>query len=98
MPRVARIKSSTGIYHLITSSINPQNLSSCADDYERFLNTLTRHCPKSTRDYLLKLATLSNAIPETQKKVLNYLKGLNGCFLRQLARLTGLTLQQIVRA
>jgi hypothetical protein len=74
MPRVARTKSSTGIYHLITRGSNQQNLFSCADDYERFLSTLTRYCPKSTRDYLLKLATLSNAKPETQKKVLNYLK------------------------
>jgi hypothetical protein len=48
MPRVARPKSSTGIYHLITSGSNQQNIFSYADDYERFLNTLTRYCQKST--------------------------------------------------
>ncbi|MBP8717469.1 MAG: transposase [Candidatus Atribacteria bacterium] len=47
MLRVARPKGSTGIYHFITRGSNQQNLFSCADDYERFLNTLTRYCPKS---------------------------------------------------
>ena len=47
MPRVARIKSSTGIYHIITRGINQQNIFASDDDYERFLNTLTRYCRKS---------------------------------------------------
>ena len=253
MPRVARIKSSTGIYHIITRGINQQNIFSCDDDYERFLNTLSRYCRKSSceiyayclmdnhihlllkegqeplattmkrigtsyvyyynwqynrkghlfqdrfksepveddayfltvlryihlnpikagiaddpasypyssyseytnranlinpifalamfhqdkdqaieefinfhdqsnddkclditekrttlsdrtirqlvsKKYHLELATLSNTKTETQKKVLSYLKGLNSCSLRQLARLTGLTVNQIVRA
>jgi putative transposase len=253
MPRVARIKSSTGIYHIITRGINQQNIFSCEDDYERFLNTLIRYCRKSkceiyayclmdnhihlllkegqeplattmkkigtsyvyyynwqynrkghlfqdrfksepveddayfltvlryihlnpikagiaddltsypyssyteytkkaklinptfalnmfhqdkdqaieelinfhdqpnddqclditekrdtfsdktirqlvSKKYHLELATLSNTKPETQKKVLKYLKELNGCSLRQLARLTGLRVNQIVRA
>ena len=253
MPRAARIKSSTGIYHIITRGINQQNIFSCDDDYERFLNTLIRYCRKSkceiyayclmdnhihlllregqeplattmkkigtsyvyyynwqynrkghlfqdrfksepveddtyfltvlryihlnpikagiaddpasypyssyteytnranlinpifalnmfhqdkdqaieefinfhhqpnedqclditekretfsdktirqlaSKKYHLELATLSNTKPKTQKKVLKYLKELNGCSLRQLARLTGLTVNQIVRA
>ena len=253
MPRAARIKSSTGIYHIITRGINQQNIFSCDDDYERFLNTLIRYCRKSSceiyayclmdnhihlllkegleplattmkkigtsyvyyynwqynrkghlfqdrfksepveddtyfltvlryihlnpikagiaddpasypyssyteytnranlinpifalnmfhqdkdqaieefikfhyqpnddkclditekretfsdktirelvsKKYHLELATLSNTKPKTQKKVLTYLKGLNSCSLRQLARLTGLTVNQIVRA
>ena len=253
MPRAARIKSSTGIYHIITRGINQQNIFSSDDDYERFLNTLTRYCRKGnceiyayclmdnhihlllkegqeplattmkkigtsyvyyynwqynrkghlfqdryksepveddayfltvlryihlnpikagiaddlasypfssyteytnqanlinpifalnmfhqdkdqaieafinfhyqpnndrclditekretfsdktirelvSKKYHLELATLSNTKPKTQKKVLTYLKGLNGCSLRQLARLTGLTVNQIVRA
>src|SRR6056297_2247099 len=48
MPRAARMKSSTGIYHIITRGINQQNIFSCEDDYERFLNTLTRYCRKSS--------------------------------------------------
>ena len=51
-----------------------------------------------SKKYHLELATLSNTKPKTQKKVLTYLKGLNSCSLRQLARLTGLTVNQIVRA
>ena len=51
-----------------------------------------------SKKYHLELATLSNTKTETQKKVLSYLKGLNSCSLRQLARLTGLTVNQIVRA
>ena len=253
MPRVARIKSSTGIYHIITRGINQQNIFASDDDYERFLNTLTRYCRKSaceiyayclmdnhihlllregqetiattmkkigtsyvyyynwqynrkghlfqdryksepveddvyflavlryihlnpikagitddlasypyssyteytnranlinrifalnmfhqdkdqaieqfinfhyqpnddrclditekrttlsdrtirqlvSKKYHLELATLSNTKPKTRKKVLTYLKGLNGCSLRQLSRLTGLTVNQIVRA
>jgi putative transposase len=253
MPRAARIKSSTGIYHIITRGINQQNIFSCEDDYERFLNTLTRYCRKSkceiyayclmdnhthlllkegleplattmkkigtsyvyyynwqynrkghlfqdryksepveddtyfltvlryihlnpikagiaddpasypyssyteytnranlinpifalnmfhqdkdqaieefinfhhqpnedqclditekretfsdktirqlvSKKYHLELATLSNTKPKTQKKVLKYLKELNGCSLRQLSRLTGLTVNQVVRA
>lgn len=253
MPRVARIKSSTGIYHIITRGINQQNIFSSDDDYERFLNTLIRYCQKSSceiyayclmdnhihlllkegleplattmkrigtsyvyyynwqynrkghlfqdryksepveddayfltvlryihlnplkagiiddlssypyssyseytnkarlvnplfalnifdqdkeqaieefinfhyqpnedrclditekretfsdrtirelvaKKYHLELAALSNSKPDTQKKVLNYLKELNGCSVRQLARLTGLTVNQIVRA
>ena len=46
MPRVARIKSSTGIYHIITRGINQQNIFSSDDDYERFLNTLIRYSRK----------------------------------------------------
>ncbi|MDD5638278.1 MAG: hypothetical protein PHD84_10770 [Atribacterota bacterium] len=42
MPRTARIKSSTGIYHIITRGINQQNIFSADDDYERLLNTLGR--------------------------------------------------------
>jgi len=252
MPRAARIKSSTGIYHIITRGINQQNIFSCDDDYDRFLNTLSRYSRKSkceiyayclmdnhihlllkegqeplattmkkigtsyvyyynwqynrkghlfqdrfksepvendvyfltvlryihlnpiksaiaddlasypfssyleytdkaklinpnfvlkmfqqdknkaiqefinfhhqpnndkcldiaekrdtfsdrtirelvSKKYHLELATLSNAKLETQKKILKYLKGLKGCSLRQLARLTGLTVNQIVR-
>jgi putative transposase len=48
MPRVARIKSSTGIYHIMTRGINQQNIFSSDDDYERFLNTLVKYCRKST--------------------------------------------------
>jgi hypothetical protein len=69
MPRVARIKSSTGIYHLINRGFNQQNI---------FSSDVVNIC-------------------KTQQKALKYLKELNGCSLRQLARLTGLALHQIRR-
>ena len=47
--------------------------------------------------YHIELASLSNAKPETQKKILRYLKGLKGCSQRQLSRLTGMTVYQIVK-
>jgi hypothetical protein len=48
-----------------------------------------------SKKYHLELVTLSNTKPKTRKKVLTYLKGLNGCSLRQLSRLTGLTLYEV---
>jgi len=51
-----------------------------------------------SKKYNIEVATLSNINPVTQKKVLSYLKELKGCSIRQLARLTGLTVNQIVRA
>jgi hypothetical protein len=45
MPRVPRIKSNTGIYHIIARGINQQNIFSHDEDYARFLGTVTR-CPK----------------------------------------------------
>jgi len=42
MPRQARIKSSTGIYHIMMRGINRQNIFHDNDDYGRFLDTLLR--------------------------------------------------------
>ena len=43
MPRVARIKSSTGIYHIMIRGINQQNIFSYDDDYKRFLVILAKY-------------------------------------------------------
>lgn len=43
MPRVARIKSSTGIYHIMVRGINLQEIFTTDDDYKRFLHTLTKY-------------------------------------------------------
>ena len=47
--------------------------------------------------YHIELATLQNAPTIIQDKVLKYLKELDGCSLRQVARLTGLTVNKIFR-
>jgi len=47
MPRAARIKSSTGIYHLMARGIHRQTIFSSEEDNTRFLNTLGKYCKKS---------------------------------------------------
>ncbi len=48
--------------------------------------------------YHIELATLQNTPTITQDKVLKYLKELEGCSLRQVSRLTGLTVNKIFKA
>jgi putative transposase len=48
--------------------------------------------------YNIGLSTLYNETSKTQIEVLEYLKKLDGCSLRQLSRLTGLTTNKIFRA
>jgi len=47
--------------------------------------------------YHIELVTLQNAPTIIQDKVLKYLKELDGCSLRQVSRLTGLTVNKIFR-
>ena len=51
MPRKARIKSETGIYHLICRGINKQNIFEDEEDKQRFLETLAHY--KSLSGYSL---------------------------------------------
>lgn len=48
--------------------------------------------------YHIELASLQNTPTITQGKVLKYLKELEGCSLRQVSRLTGLTVNKIFKA
>ena len=50
------------------------------------------------KKYHVQLAGLQNKNSELQKEVLQYLKNLNGTSLRQLSRLSGLTVNKIFRA
>ena len=43
MPRVARIKSNTGIYHIIMRGINRQTLFEDEEDYMKFIQTMQRY-------------------------------------------------------
>ena len=43
MPRQARVKSETGIYHLICRGINKQNIFEDEEDKQRFLETLEHY-------------------------------------------------------
>jgi len=40
MVRIARTKSSTGVYHLIIRGINRQNIFECSEDFEKYLDVL----------------------------------------------------------
>lgn len=51
MPRKARVKSQTGIYHLICRGINKQNIFEDEEDKQRFLETLAYY--KKLSGYLL---------------------------------------------
>ena len=48
--------------------------------------------------YHIDIATLQNTSVKTQSKVLSCLKELEGCSLRQISRLTGLTVYKIFKA
>ena len=54
-----------------------------------------RHLVSS--NYQIEIATLQNASTITQDKILKYLKELEGCSLRQVSRLTGLTVNKIFK-
>jgi hypothetical protein len=74
------------------------NVDKCLDITEKrdtFCDKMIRQLV--SKKYNIELATLQNTNPETQRKVMKYLKELNGCSLRQLSRLTGLTLYQVRR-
>ena len=49
MPRQARRKSKTGIYHVIMRGINRQSIFEDDEDYERFIETLKKY--KETSEY-----------------------------------------------
>jgi REP element-mobilizing transposase RayT len=47
MPRVARIKSKSKIYHIMIRGINQQNIFSIDEDYEKFMAILVKYHKKS---------------------------------------------------
>ena len=44
MPRTARVKSSTGIYHIMLRGINRQQIFEDEEDRQRFIETLAKYC------------------------------------------------------
>ncbi len=60
MPRVARIKSSTGIYQIINRGINQQNILSCDDDYKKFLNSSPDTAERAPVKYMLTAKEISS--------------------------------------
>ena len=47
MPRVARVKSKSKIYHIMIRGINQQNIFSVDEDYEKFIAILSKYHKKS---------------------------------------------------
>jgi len=58
MPRAAREKSSTGIYHIMIRGINRQNIFEDDEDRERFVDTIARY--KKETDFKLYAYCLMN--------------------------------------
>ena len=56
MPRIERIKSSTGIYHILTRGVGQQRIFEQAEDYEQFLDFLL--AVKKTSGFTLYAYTL----------------------------------------
>jgi len=52
MPRRAREKSSTGIYHIMMRGINRQEIFNEEEDYQRYIETLQRIILESEADLL----------------------------------------------
>jgi len=47
MPRVARIKSKSKIYHIMIRGINQQDIFSADRDYKKFITILSKHHKKN---------------------------------------------------
>ena len=43
MPRVSRVKSESGIYHIMLRGINQQVIFECEEDYEKFIETIKKY-------------------------------------------------------
>ena len=43
MPRAKRVKSESGIYHIILRGINQQVIFECEEDYEKFIETILKY-------------------------------------------------------
>ena len=59
MPRSERIKSKTGIYHVILRGINRQDIFNDEEDYETFIKILTR-CKSTSGFILITYCLMSN--------------------------------------
>ena len=88
MPRVARKKSKSKIYHIMIRGINQQNIFSVDEDYEKFIAILFKYHKKSEYEIyarkgikrkkdlngLIKNQTMINALRCPQKERLYPIK------------------------
>jgi REP element-mobilizing transposase RayT len=97
MPRKARVKSSSSIYHIIMRGINRQSIFEDEEDYRKFLQTLRDY--KEICGYLIfAYCLMGNHVPpelqnmERQRRnaCLKKLKNDYNLSVRQIARLTGI--------
>ncbi len=68
MPREARAKSNTGIYHIILRSINKQNIFEDDEDYQKLLETLKKYQEKSGYE-IYAYCLMSNHIHLLMKEI-----------------------------
>ena len=83
MPRTARKKSETGIYHIIIRGINRQNIFEDDEDRIRFLETLDRY-KKETGCELYTYCLMSNhvhlLVKENDDGLSSFMKRVNGSY------------------
>jgi len=83
MPRRAREKSSTGIYHIMMRGINRQEIFYDEEDYQRYIETLQRIILESEAD-LLGYCLMGNhthlLIKENIKEISHIIKRLGGSY------------------
>jgi len=83
MPRRAREKSSTGIYHIMMRGINRQEIFHEEEDYQRYIETLQRMILESEAD-LLGYCLMDNhthlLIKENVKEISHIIKRLGGSY------------------
>lgn len=83
MPRTARKKSESGIYHVIIRGINRQNIFADDEDRIRFLETLDRY-REETGCELYAYCLMSNhvhlLVKENDERLSNFMKRVNGSY------------------
>jgi len=77
MPRVARIKSNSKIYHIMIRGINQQNIFSVNEDNEKFIAILAKYHQKSEYEiyaYCLMGNHVHLLIKEGREPISNFMK------------------------
>ena len=84
MPRVSRVKSESGIYHIMLRGINQQVIFECEEDYEKFIETIKKY--KAISGYkIFAYCLMSNhihlVIKEEKEKIDEIIKRIAGSYV-----------------
>ena len=90
MPRQARKKSNSGIYHIMLREINGQQLFADSDDYEKFLE-IFKDCKAISEFEIFAYCLMGNHIHLLLKRKVYKKIHAKGISIRQISRLCGET-------